>query len=311
MDAHVLRRFSGVHTNIFTVPRKSFENTRDKNLVSMSFSRRSSIAIFLENVFEHPEHDSYAHRILVPNPEWMTKSNHTIAQSVITEVWHKTRFSQERLQPLFPDQHHVLLGFTSIVPKSRVKSYDTFAHFRGKAVTRHTHDVIKVWKQNPYLPHLYLQAYSDNSSFISTDTWLRDNNINYYFGFMQAKDYWNRLLNCGLHLCTSEMEGFGHYINEARGIGAVPLIIDGSPMNELVNQEYGIKIKSISSNRFNAGQRYYTDQQQIKLAVDQVLGMTELEVRKMGEQGQQLFYEEQTRFGARLQSEVSRLQIKS
>ena len=46
---------------------------------------------------------------------------------------------------------------------------------------------------------------------------------------------------CQYHLCPSEYEGFGHYINEARSTGALIISTDAAPMNELVKN--GILIK--------------------------------------------------------------------
>ena len=37
-----------------------------------------------------------------------------------------------------------------------------------------------------------------------------------------------------VHICPSAREGFGHYINEARSVGAVVLTIDAAPMSEFV-----------------------------------------------------------------------------
>lgn len=46
-----------------------------------------------------------------------------------------------------------------------------------------------------------------------------------------------------LHVCPSEREGFGHYINEARAAGAVVIAPDHPPMNELVNATTGVLIR--------------------------------------------------------------------
>lgn len=37
-----------------------------------------------------------------------------------------------------------------------------------------------------------------------------------------------------IHVCASEREGFGHYINEARAAGALVVSTDHPPMNELI-----------------------------------------------------------------------------
>ena len=45
---------------------------------------------------------------------------------------------------------------------------------------------------------------------------------------------------CAVHLCPSSYEGFGHYINEARSVGAFIVTTNAQPMNELVTPDFGI-----------------------------------------------------------------------
>ncbi|GAB9476764.1 hypothetical protein Gpo141_00013822, partial [Globisporangium polare] len=46
-------------------------------------------------------------------------------------------------------------------------------------------------------------------------------------------------------LCTSRMEGYGHYINQARVSGGVILTSDGAPMNELVtSSDMGVLVEA-------------------------------------------------------------------
>jgi hypothetical protein len=47
----------------------------------------------------------------------------------------------------------------------------------------------------------------------------------------------------GLHLCPSEREGFGHYLNEARAAAALIISTDHPPMNEMVRPEFGVLVR--------------------------------------------------------------------
>lgn len=51
------------------------------------------------------------------------------------------------------------------------------------------------------------------------------------------------LLSHALHIIPSEREGFGHSINEGRAAGAVLLVPDHPPMNELVRQSAGLLMR--------------------------------------------------------------------
>jgi hypothetical protein len=48
------------------------------------------------------------------------------------------------------------------------------------------------------------------------------------------------LLSHVLHIMPSEREGFGHSINEGRAAGALLLVPDHPPMNELVREGSGL-----------------------------------------------------------------------
>eukprot|EP00775_Hariotina_reticulata_P005665 gene5665-5902_t len=50
------------------------------------------------------------------------------------------------------------------------------------------------------------------------------------------------LASIGMHICTSSKEGFGHYINQARAVGALLLTTAYPPMEEFVgeHQQYGL-----------------------------------------------------------------------
>ena len=48
------------------------------------------------------------------------------------------------------------------------------------------------------------------------------------------------------HACPSVVEGWGHYIDEGRRAGAVVLVLDGAPMNELIDATCGVLIPAIS-----------------------------------------------------------------
>ncbi|GLE06529.1 hypothetical protein PINS_up015855 [Pythium insidiosum] len=52
------------------------------------------------------------------------------------------------------------------------------------------------------------------------------------------------LAEAAYFLCPSVMEGYGHYINQARAAGGLILAPDTPPMNELVTEDSGVLISS-------------------------------------------------------------------
>jgi glycosyltransferase involved in cell wall biosynthesis len=48
-----------------------------------------------------------------------------------------------------------------------------------------------------------------------------------------------------MHVCPSVREGFGHYLNEARAVGALVVTVDHPPMNELVRPQHGLLVPTV------------------------------------------------------------------
>jgi hypothetical protein len=61
-----------------------------------------------------------------------------------------------------------------------------------------------------------------------------------FASFAQIRNLQSRI---PLHVCVSEREGFGHYLNEARAAAAVVLTTDHAPMSELVTRRTGVLVK--------------------------------------------------------------------
>jgi hypothetical protein len=48
-----------------------------------------------------------------------------------------------------------------------------------------------------------------------------------------------------MHVCPSVREGFGHYLNEGRAVGALVVTVDHPPMNELVTPPAGLLVPTV------------------------------------------------------------------
>ncbi|MBM3519282.1 MAG: glycosyltransferase family 4 protein, partial [Alphaproteobacteria bacterium] len=170
--------------------------------------------------------------MLLPNLEWFTEGDARRAAGLVTEVWHKTRFSERQLAAALPGQTHRYLGFTSPGGLSPVANHERLAHFCGKSRARHTQDLIDLWLADPTLPRLSLQTHGRE---LSIPRWIACQNLDLYIGHLAESAYREAFSAHGIHLCPSQTEGFGHYINEARAIGALILTLDAPPMNELID----------------------------------------------------------------------------
>lgn len=252
--------------------------------------------IFCERVLDHPALLNARYRILIPNPEWLDPNSYRRAQAC-THVWHKSRFSLERLAGAFPSAKNDYLGFTSRDPGREVTGYESFLHLRGKVHTkRNTDKIIALWRSRPNLPELYLHFYVSEARDLDYPHWLKDNNLNFRIGWLERDEYLDIASRHGIQLCTSEAEGFGHYINEARAMGSLVITTDAAPMNELVDSSSGILVKASASSPMHFGTRYQVSQASLASAIDRVLTMSPGSRKAMGTAARQRFLTERRQF---------------
>jgi len=257
-------------------------------------------AIYCERVIEHPALKKAKYQILIPNPEWLDARTHSLA-GMCTHVWHKSNFSLRRLTPIFPHAEHSYLGFTSPDPGLLVSGYESFVHLRGKLATRrNTNSILAHWKVTPSLPDLYVQFYAEGADAIQYEGWLSDRNLHVRIGWLKRREYLDLASRHGLHLCTSEVEGYGHYINEARAMGALVVTTNGAPMNELVDADCGVLVESSSSTPMNFGTRYLINPDDLAPGIDKVLSLSAKERRALGTEARQRFLIDDRRFRRRV-----------
>jgi hypothetical protein len=121
-----------------------------------------------------------------------------------------------------------------------------------------------------------------------------------------------------LHLCVSEREGFGHYLNEARAAGALVITTDHPPMSELVTRSSGVlvrpeKIVSYGEMALGAYARInaLASSQAICSAVEKALGMSAREVARRRKAVRDAFEAERAEFRLRVGDLASFLRARS
>jgi glycosyltransferase involved in cell wall biosynthesis len=87
-----------------------------------------------------------------------------------------------------------------------------------------------------------------------------------------------RLMNgCGIHLCPSEAEGFGHNIAEAVSSKALTITVNAPPMNELVSIETGLLAGIKKTEPLGYGERFYVDEIDLERMIMKSIEMNETE----------------------------------
>jgi hypothetical protein len=300
-DANVLKAAIGSEiTRVIVYPfRASTASLADNNSL-LEFKPKSKVAIFIERLFEHQELRNYSRRVLIPNMEWLNDRDSIAAKNLVTDFWHKSKFGLAVLREIYPDKQHFYTGFTSPELKSTGLNYDSFAHFAGKSKTRHTQDILDIWLTNTVLPPLTLQAYGLG---ISLPVWFRvTENLSVYLGPLAQQEYEREFTRHGVHICTSQMEGFGHYINEARSIGALVLALDAPPMNELIDSESGVLVPVIKREQHLRGFRYFASPDAIKQRILSIVEMVPHQRATLGENARKRFEKEAELFNKTVRS---------
>lgn len=272
----------------------------------LKLTRKPDVVIYLENIPAiAPGFSDDVIQILVPNPEWMsTFSEARLGR--IHQIWHKSQMSLTAFSQTDPAIQHHYVGFTSKDPGVQVKDYSAFGHFRGKATKRHSNEIIAAWKANAQYPLLKHHFYTDgiDPSAFHFDDWLAWENVRIRIGEMDMATYFAELRHCGIHLCTSASEGFGHYINEARAMAAVAVVIDAPPMNELIDQSSGFLIPPRRALPRYRGQQFSITADDIAGCIDGILDHSQDQLSAIGQNARQRFLDDrdafQTRLGVRL-----------
>jgi hypothetical protein len=188
------------------------------------------------------------------------------------------------------------LGFTS--PDRRqsgiAKAWKRCFHLAGGSTLKGTEEVLSLWSRHPEWPQLVLVQKARNApahlprNVLSIPGYLEDDEL-------------RKLQNaCGIHLCPSRSEGWGHHIVEAMSCGALILTTDAPPMNEHVSEECGLMVACARSEPRHLGTNHYVDPDALEAAVERALTMTDEDQRRLGDAAQRRYVAIDTGFRQRV-----------
>jgi glycosyltransferase involved in cell wall biosynthesis len=188
------------------------------------------------------------------------------------------------------------LGFTSEDRSSPAtpKDLSAFVHIAGASTLKGTEAVLAAWQAHPEWPELTLVM---NARLAPPSVPANVRLISEYLGDDDMRALQNA---CGIHLCPSQAEGWGHYIAEAMSTGAVVITTDAPPMNELVNAGSGLLVKVASSTPRHLGTCFQVDQNALEAAILTVMAMDTDQKARIGAQARAGFDALRTGFGERL-----------
>lgn len=200
---------------------------------------RFDFNIMLEHIW--PEYLPWArHNAFIPNPEWCNAHDLSVLPRV-SSILAKTHEAERIFAALGCSTRYI--GFTSedrfdpAVARERA-----FFHLAGRSQNKGTEALLALWRQHPEWPTLTVVQNPKTARMGAPVS-----NIRHIVDYLDDAEL-KRLQNAHLfHLCPSETEGFGHYLVEAMGIGAVALTLDAPPMNELIHPGRGMLVPSVET----------------------------------------------------------------
>ncbi|KAJ1538707.1 hypothetical protein HK405_013551, partial [Cladochytrium tenue] len=162
---------------------------------------------------------------------------------------------------------------TQLVGKSVQMDYTKFFHGYGHSGRKQTRQLIECWLEHPEFPTLTVVGNTPPEDLIRehSDALRRlasaHPNQNYtddrfppnlvVSSSLDPDTFLATAASSGVHLCPSLMEGYGHYINVARALGALPITSAHPPMSEFVTDATdGVLIHSKAGAGSNSAEYY-------------------------------------------------------
>lgn len=239
--------------------------------------RTSPVVVFFENI---PTCwlGAARHRVVVPNQEWLRPET-LINIPQCREVWCKTRYAER----LFHERGLAAryIGFTSkdCFLAEIAKDYGRFIHIPGRSDLKGTATLLKIWGAHPEWPILSVVTHNRHLNLHSCAA----SNIKIESGYLEQTVLETMMNSAGIHICTSETEGFGHYLNEALSTKAVVITTDGPPMNELVTDTFGVLVKHQSVGHQGLSELFRVDPSSLEQKIVEVINMSAEKKKTMGE----------------------------
>lgn len=276
----------------------------------------SVIDIYLER---HPVDTKYYKRFHAPKDKaiWMMQNveffdRHELAHPTVGVMIVKNRIGLKKVVE-YRQRHQLSYSVfytkhtsEDVFQPTVERDWNTFLHLAGWSPFKNTRVIVEAWAKHPEWPQLVLRVIKPDLCAWIEHTFTRDGtwrlaNVDYKCG-AESLAVKNELQNrIGVHLCPSVTEGFGHYINEARSVGALVLTTDVAPMNELVDAQSGVLVGRKRAWWWQTKGDLFmplaaVDVADMEAGVEQILLLSVDERMRMGRRARAKFLEDRTYF---------------
>ncbi|THV24763.1 glycosyltransferase [Peteryoungia ipomoeae] len=269
------------------------KNIRDRSLLDWLLGRKhAKTIIHIERAFPR-WYGATTFNLLCPNQERFPR-RHIGRLKAIDLVLAKSRHAEDIFRELGVPTCYI--GFTSEdrLDANVEKDWSRFFHLAGGSTLKGTEDVIDLWSRHPEWPELVLVQRDPHPKAAGIA------NIRVVSGYIDDADLKHLQNRCGIHLCPSRSEGWGHHLVEALSVGAVTVTTDGPPMNEHVSPDCGILVPYVRTEPRHLGTNYLVDLSAMEAAIEALLVMQDAQKQALGTAARQRFLEIDAGFRKRL-----------
>ena len=235
---------------------RDFLLKRGHSVVSFQFDApipenvpKHDLVIFLE-VIPRNMLDLAPVRFFFANPEWCKPDIIQTARRSIDRIFAKTFEGQRKLREIFePERVHYVGFLTRDQLIDGVKKKPWFLNIGGNSSMRGTRELLDAWKwkKNGHQIEARLHVISSLDLDIKTDPHI------FWWKYLPEEDLKILQNECLFHIYPTGTEGFGHAIHESLSAGAVLLLTDAPPMNEIHS---GMKMPAAHVGKYHLSDVY-------------------------------------------------------
>lgn len=229
---------------------------------------------------------------LIPNPECCNQMSEDLVYH-FDLILCRTHEVQRIYQNLNPNTVYMSFTCDDRYSEGVQKNFNSVVHLAGASVQKGTARTLQMWIEHPELPTLTLLKHFKNIAIPKLD------NLNYISEYLPDETLKRIQNSCGIHLCPSEAEGFGHYIMEALSCGAVVVTTDAPPMNEFISDKRCL-IPYNKTEIQNLATLYFIDVNRGAEILKNILNLPKVELDAISRRNRRFYLENDRFFKQRL-----------
>lgn len=256
------------------------------------------INIFLEIVNPLLLHSAKVN-ILIPNHEWFY--NHWEPYLDLFDfIWCKTEYACQLFRELLEPHNKTTtihqIGWTSLdrgslTSTNKVVSPRKALHLAGGSQYKSTQQVINSWNPD-WIPLTVVL----NTERLPKITLQSQPNITYLTKRLTDTQLIQTMNSHSIHICPSETEGFGHYLNEARSSSAIIVTVDAPPMNTFSTPAFSIGTTSEKLPHTLGNRVRWKSSELSKIITNQINSLSDEKLAKLGKTNRHNFLADAKKF---------------